>query len=110
MEEHGMYFAKKEFYEVIRTHGGVWNDSKEETMFSHEYQGRWSDIKRLCKLKSLMCLPTKEQTLVTSIVMWVFPVEFFSCFQHCYIATYLWNGSIQKNYFDLHHYHMNTSH
>ena len=81
----------------------VWNDSKEETMFSHEYQGRWSDIKRLCKLQSLMCLPTKEQTLVTSIVMWVFPVEFFSCFQHCYIATYLWNGSIQKNYFDLHH-------
>ena len=29
MEEHGMYFAKKEFYEVIRTHGGVWNDSKD---------------------------------------------------------------------------------
>lgn len=80
----------------------IWNDSKDEVTFEHEYKGRWSDIKRLCCLKSLMCLRTKEETLSKSIIMWVFPVEFFSCFQHCYIATYLWNGSIQKNYFDLH--------
>lgn len=29
MIEHGMYFAKKEFYQIIRDVGGVWNDSKE---------------------------------------------------------------------------------
>ncbi|MCM1542709.1 MAG: hypothetical protein NC121_15800 [Blautia sp.] len=29
MKEHGMYFGKKEFYEVIRHIGGTWNDSKE---------------------------------------------------------------------------------
>lgn len=29
MEEHGMYFGKSEFYQIIRDQGGVWNDSKE---------------------------------------------------------------------------------
>lgn len=29
MEEHGMYFGKSEFYQIIRNQGGVWNDSKE---------------------------------------------------------------------------------
>lgn len=29
MEEHGMYFGKNEFYQIIRNVGGVWNDSKE---------------------------------------------------------------------------------
>ena len=29
MEEHGMYFGKNEFYQIIRDNGGVWNDSKE---------------------------------------------------------------------------------
>ncbi len=32
MEEHGMYFGKKEFYQVIRENGGVWNDSKERPL------------------------------------------------------------------------------
>ena len=29
MKEHGMYFGKNEFYQIIRDNGGVWNDSKE---------------------------------------------------------------------------------
>ena len=29
MKEHGMYFGKNEFYQIIRDQGGVWNDSKE---------------------------------------------------------------------------------
>lgn len=41
MEEHGMYFAKKEFYEVIRENGGVWNDSKERPI--------------VCLIKSVEC-------------------------------------------------------
>lgn len=34
--------------------------------------------------------------------MWNFPVDFFKCFEESYIFTYLWDGSIQKSYFDLH--------
>ena len=29
MIEHGMYFGKGEFYQIIRDNGGSWNDSKE---------------------------------------------------------------------------------
>lgn len=29
MTEHGMYFASKDFYNLIRNNGGQWNDSKE---------------------------------------------------------------------------------
>ena len=43
MEEHGMYFGKKEFYQIIRDNGGVWNDAKERPiiclMKSLEHEG-----------------------------------------------------------------------
>lgn len=32
MIENGMYFAKNEFYELIRNAGGEWNDSKERPL------------------------------------------------------------------------------
>lgn len=32
IEEHKIYFAKKEFYQLIRNVGGVWNDSKERPL------------------------------------------------------------------------------
>jgi len=41
MKEHGMYFGKKEFYQIIRDNGGVWNDSKERPI--------------LCLIKSIEC-------------------------------------------------------
>lgn len=41
MEEHGMYFGKNEFYQIIRSQGGVWNDSKERPI--------------ICLMKSLEC-------------------------------------------------------
>ena len=43
MEEHGMYFGKNEFYQIIRDHSGTWNDSKERPLIcllkSLEYDG-----------------------------------------------------------------------
>ena len=32
MIEHALYFGKKEFYDIIRNVGGVWNDSKERPL------------------------------------------------------------------------------
>lgn len=32
MIEHGIYFGKEEFYELIRSIGGQWNDSKERPL------------------------------------------------------------------------------
>ena len=41
MIEHGMYFGKNEFYQIIRDNGGSWNDSKERPI--------------ICLIKSIEC-------------------------------------------------------
>lgn len=41
MREHGMYFGKEEFYQIIKDIGGQWNDSKERPI--------------VCLIKSVEC-------------------------------------------------------
>ncbi len=78
----------------------VWNDEKEEP-FDNEYNGSYSAIRNLCKLNSLTCLKKEDGTFSDEIVVWNMPVKFFALFDTIYIATYLWNGSMQKAYFDM---------
>ena len=73
----------------------VWNDDK-------PYQGVYGDVKRLCSFKSLMGFKKDNSDELARIIMWNFPVDFFKCFEESYIFTYLWDGSIQKAYFDIH--------
>ena len=75
----------------------IWNPKDDNRQF------RYDETKRLCNLNCLMeCEGTNQNT---SIVMWNFPYKFFRYFEQIYIATYIWNGSIQKAYFDLHNIH-----
>lgn len=74
----------------------VWNADKKP------YKGVYSDIKRLCSFKSLMGFKKDNSDELARIIMWNFPVDFFKCFEESYIFTYLWDGSIQKSYFDIH--------
>lgn len=74
----------------------VWNEDKKP------YKGVYGDIKRLCSFKSLMGFKKDNTDELARILMWNFPVDFFKCFDESYIFTYLWDGSIQKSYFDIH--------
>lgn len=74
----------------------VWNEEKKP------YKGVYGDIKRLCSFKSLMGFKKDNSDELARILMWNFPVDFFKCFEESYIFTYLWDGSIQKSYFDIH--------
>lgn len=74
----------------------VWNEDKKP------YKGVYGDIKRLCSFKSLMGFKKDNSDELARILMWNFPVDFFRCFEESYIFTYLWDGSIQKSYFDIH--------
>lgn len=74
----------------------VWNEDKKP------YKGVYGDIKRLCSFKSLMGFKKDNSDELAKIIMWNFPVDFFKCFEESYIFTYLWDGSIQKSYFDIH--------
>lgn len=75
----------------------IWNNQEQAN-----YDGRYNDIKQLCSLNSLMCLRKDDGTWSDRILMWNFPISFFDLFEKCYIATYLFDGSIQKSYFQLH--------
>ena len=74
----------------------VWNEDKKP------YKGVYGDIKRLCSFKSIMGFKKDNSNELARILMWNFPVDFFKCFEESYIFTYLWEGSIQKSYFDIH--------
>lgn len=74
----------------------VWNDDHKL------YTGAFDEIKKLCGLKSLMGYKRENSDDLAKILMWNFPIDFFKCFAESYIFTYLWDGSIQKAYFDLH--------
>jgi len=65
-----------------------WNEEKEG------YDARYNDIKNMAKNECLF--------LVNDIVlMWTFPIKIFNAFNEVWIATYLFEGQIQKYYYDL---------
>lgn len=74
----------------------MWNDDRKP------YRGAFNEIKRLCSFRSLMGFKKDNSDELARILMWNFPVDFFKCFEESYIFTYMWEGSIQKSYFDIH--------
>ena len=74
----------------------IWNEDKKP------YKGGYGDVKRLCSFKSLMGFKKDNSEDLAKILMWNFPIDFFKCFDESYIFTYLWEGSVQKSYFDIH--------
>ena len=79
----------------------IWNKEKDERDFKGEYEGHWKHIKHLCNLRSLMYLKKQDGTLSDDVIIWNMPIEFFTLFNKTYIATYLWEGSYQKAYFEM---------
>ena len=65
-----------------------WNKDKDN------YAGRYDDIKLMCKNNSLFIVNN-------TIFMWTFPVDIFDYFSEVYILTYLFEGQLQKYYYDL---------
>lgn len=58
-----------------------------------DYQGKFTDEKRLCELNSLAYYGG-------SVMMWLFPIEVFNAFRRIYILTYMFDAQIQRYYYD----------
>ena len=58
-----------------------------------EYNGKFSDVKRLCALN---CLAIYGGTAM----MWLFPISTFKAFRNIYILTYMFDAQTQKYYYD----------
>ena len=74
-----------------------WNKDHDE---ANQYNGKKFAVEReLCNLQALMAYNDKQGN--TYKLMWVFPVDFFGCFNESFILTYGWEGSFNKSYFDM---------
>jgi len=86
---------EKTFYEYF---GGVDEDGylywNTEVNPPQDYDGRFKKEMTLCLNRNLI-------RLNNSLYLWELPVEIFSVFKKVYILTYMFEGSIQKSYFDL---------
>jgi len=68
-----------------------WNEKSELGL---DYEGRFSDIKNMAMNNCLFIVDGK-------ILVWTFPISIFEYFEEVYVLTYLFNGQIQKYYYDL---------
>lgn len=60
-----------------------------------EYRGRFEDIMLDARMNRLVYV---DKTML----MWQFPVEIFAAFDEVFVLTYLFDGQIQKYYYDFH--------
>jgi len=56
-------------------------------------EGRFEDVIKEARLNRLIYV-------ADSMMMWRFPVEAFEAFEECYTMTFLFDGQIQKRYFE----------
>ena len=71
----------------------VWDEEKNPSK-DYEKKSVFYDEMVLCLNRHLIVINDK-------LMMWELPVELFNSFKEVYILTYLFEGSIQKPYFDL---------
>ncbi|WP_223700063.1 hypothetical protein [Sutcliffiella deserti] len=62
-------------------------------------EGYFTKIRNLANSGNLMMYEDEEGQPV--VLYWTFPAESFKCFTEIYLLTYLFNGQIQRAYFDL---------
>ena len=77
----------------------VWN--------KEDYEGRFDDIKRLAKNNNLFYHTRNGESGNTTLLVWTFPIQVFQSFKNTYILTYLFNGQLQKYYYDMYNVEYN---
>lgn len=64
------------------------------------YTGRYEDYKRWAGTGNLILHKSREKESAT-LLYWSFPVEAFKSFRSVFILTYLFDGQIQRYYYDM---------
>ena len=67
-----------------------WNDE--------HYQGAFDEYKKMIKMNNVFAYADKDNTIIS--LMWMFPYKVFKSFKEIYVLTYMFDGQIQKRYFD----------
>lgn len=67
--------------------------------FKPDYNGKFMDIKRYAENDNLYLHSVQQDDL--TLLVWTFPIQLFNCIKDTYILTYLFDGQIQKYYYDM---------
>lgn len=70
------------------------DDFGKVTWNNPNYTGIFSDIKIMAEHNRLIMANG-------SLMLWLFPIDVFQCFERVYIMTYMFKGQIMKYYYDL---------
>lgn len=65
------------------------------------YQGRFDDIKLLALNDNLYLHSRSGEGSKITLLVWTFPVKVFESFDEIYILTYLFDGQLQRYYYDM---------
>lgn len=64
-----------------------WRDDK------RDYTGKFDEVREKCDMNCLALYGSK-------VMLWLMPVESFSAFRKVFILTYMFNGQLQRYYYD----------
>ena len=64
-----------------------------------EYEGKFEEYKNMIEMNSVMIHNDYDNNPIALI--WLFPIEIFKAFKKIYILTYMFDGQIQKYYYDM---------
>lgn len=78
---------KSKYAHIDENHFIVWDEPS--------YKGKFTEFKNLCELGSVI-------EYGGGIIVWLFPIKSFEAFKSVYILTYLFDGQVQKWYYDYH--------
>lgn len=66
----------------------IWNEDK------LDWETQYDTLRRQCICKNVFMVNN-------TLLMWTFPINVFNTFNEVYVLTYLFNGQIQKYYYDI---------
>lgn len=86
--------VKQKIIEIDNNNKIIWLDK--------EYTGKFIDIKLLAENDNLYLHSRNNLTSnKVTLLVWTFPVKIFECFKEIYILTYMFDGQMQRNYYDM---------
>lgn len=87
--------VQQEIIEITKDNKINWLDK--------DYTGKFTDIKLLAENDNLyLHSRNNANSSKVTLLVWTFPVKIFECFKEIYILTYMFDGQMQRNYYDMH--------
>jgi hypothetical protein len=94
--------STKDFSMLLETNTlKVDENSKKVIWIDDSYNGNFDDLKLLSQNDNLYIHSRSSGDNKITLLVWTFPTKILECFEEIYILTYLFDGQIQRYYYDM---------